>query len=301
MLISMKQAAKLVKPHHLHSSVQIQYRGIVNTGRAFPVARTVSHAAHARTFFTMSPSSRNLANTITSFSRLRSQLLLEAPKWGFAIYRGVPRGPAEDTAWEKAIQSIQNTVRSELRLSYDAEQLIETFDTDTVIDCSPNLVSKANIRAHFSDWVRSDVQASVPDPRSSRARMAEAGISITTMEPADVAPIEDLLIYASRWQYCLYLDQCCLDSFISSPWPIVVVIQKCLDPTWMGEEGDSPPIEGCTWHDVGWMYMHIEEYVKFYASSLQDGGYWMDIYQRPPWTTDRGLILEPFGPEPEED
>jgi hypothetical protein len=100
----------------------------------------------------------------------------------------------------------------------------------------------------------------------------------------------DLEIPTPRWQYCLYLDQLCLDSFSNSHSQVVIVVARDSDPyrcdkatespvvkdcSCYDEDGDEdgwkyPEIDGCRCYDVGWMYMGLWDYVRFYIDCLDN-------------------------------
>lgn len=144
-----------------------------------------------------------------------------------------------------------------------------------VTDNRPSEASIYQVRRHFQAWVPENLK--------------------TRLRPGATDLDDDVdWVYATttpRYEYCIYVDDVCLES-LYQPGPNFPVV-KLLCKTWESpfppeEMGDylvpAPFHDGVTtdWEeDVGWMYLPVVEYLYKYYLLLKTS--WDEQYARPPF------------------
>lgn len=164
--------------------------------------------------------------------------------------------------------------------------------TDGVLDLLPchNLVlmddkarfagaTSHDIRDHFSSWVADELTHQLVDPGVLDHQ------AILRKNPQE--PGSHLAEHGTRYNYCLFVDDICLESVEHMRYPVVKILERqfghlalekrgfTVHPEWEDGETDDPD------EDVGWMYMHVDSYVELY-STFHDSIFWPDYYARPP-------------------
>lgn len=183
--------------------------------------------------------------------------------WGLTIYRCTYN---DDAAWAAFTEHIlANTARS--LEAYGAEELTKSLKLDirddaAIWDCA----SKDRVREHFKQWIS--------DPETARVEMDGQ---------LDDGPfLIDSLGNASRYQFCIHMDEDALYSIIdretqlpkehagldgyvntvNANWRLPseedqAYLRKEFDTDDALDEGYEP-IEGCKMRDVGWMRVAVD-------------------------------------------
>lgn len=95
-----------------------------------------------------------------------------------------------------------------------------------------------------------------------------------------------------RYNFCLLVDDVCLESLDKMSCSVAKIIERCWVPDEQdleheeegGEESTHNWEGGMTsseFEDVGWMYTNVSEYVEL-QSNLQEGDNWVHYFVRPP-------------------
>ncbi|KAF6839065.1 hypothetical protein CPLU01_02079 [Colletotrichum plurivorum] len=206
-------------------------------------------------------------------------------KWGYAIYRCAY---GDDDLWNNYLAQLKKNTLNDLVRAGRAE-ILEKYLQWNVIEDRDSLdnASKADVRSHFAGWVSEHI---ANQPCESVKNPLPAG-SIT------------------RFRYCLYVDQKCLDTLeqfqnsegdvmgqitpYSRP-PMVIVLVDC---RWTPSHKDVPKkkrgfplVEGTDKRYVGWIYARALGLTSMYDLLSQENleSEDLDIYARPPKTSPGG-------------
>ncbi|EFR02317.1 hypothetical protein MGYG_05314 [Nannizzia gypsea CBS 118893] len=196
--------------------------------------------------------------------------------WGWVVYRCTY---SDEEAWQKMLHVLRNKVVETLKIN-DRMDLLP-FHEMTIIEDNTKFdgATSHNIRDHFTTWVADTVMErmvtapSEPEQREIRDPYKE-----------DPGPE---WIMGTRYNFCLFVDDICLESLEYMTFPVVKVLAKnfgarkpdnrdyTIYPGW--EDGETN--EGS--EEVGWMYTHAMEIVSHY-DELMETDFWYDTYSRPP-------------------
>ncbi|KAI8960234.1 hypothetical protein F5Y11DRAFT_330589 [Daldinia sp. FL1419] len=199
----------------------------------------------------------------------------DAP-WGMVIYR---LSYSDDEAWRRMLTCIRTAIAERLELQ-DRSDLIACH-SPVVVDDPVNFrnLGPDQVREKFAKWATEESERKWARKRDSNSHH----------------------LTSTRYNYCLMVDDLCLESFDKMAGaPFVKLLRKDFLPSSQDEArrigllDDSnslnfPPgfwEDGVTNHeeeDVGWMYIPAVDYVDEY-NRLCDGDYWYDSYVRPPFT-----------------
>lgn len=106
-------------------------------------------------------------------------------KCGFVIYRGI-YGPGSDDAFSRYLKCLKVGTAKRITEYYDSHPLFEKLEWTVFADREKlEDATKAQIKAHFDEWCRSDIAA------------AEQPSSLHRVRQSPLA----------RYQFCLYVDQ----------------------------------------------------------------------------------------------
>jgi valyl-tRNA synthetase len=201
--------------------------------------------------------------------------------WGLAVYRVAYGGAGADAAWRRMLDLIGAKVREDLEMMdrldlLPRHRLVVVDDRARFDGASPD-----RVREHFTEWAEEELR------RNWREE------PVTDDEIARWYPTGRLDQYAgTRYNFCLLVDDICLESLEKMSGPVVKLVRKdlALDEPELGvgedgDDGDDPGWEGGVtngeFEDVGWMYMHLSEYVDV-QNNLHEPDNWVDDYVRPP-------------------
>ncbi|SPO02952.1 uncharacterized protein DNG_05631 [Cephalotrichum gorgonifer] len=199
-------------------------------------------------------------------------------KWGFTIYRCTY---SDVDAWLRYIQYVREEFINTL-IIYGQQFLLEKYLDIEVIEDRDQLdgASKPLIRSIFAE-------------KAERDRQTEHGGPGTATLIARMIP---------RFNYCLYVDQACLDTLLAyekwkreheqgghqnemPPYVVCAIIDTDCEPEGEGKDGYEP-VEGCTRYFPGWMYCVVkflpDIYNRLHFEELIDG---YKSYERPPAVT----------------
>lgn len=203
--------------------------------------------------------------------------------WGFSIYRCSYKN---ESVWSRLLQRLREQIESDLECNQRMDLLsrhqlvinddIEKFDGATSHD----------IRDHFNTWVTDQLPQIVTSPEVLADNNDRLGPQY---------------FLGPRYNFCLFVDDFCLDSFElfekSPSGPIV----KCLSKPWgnltLQERNYKIHPE---WHDgetddelemVGWIYLPIHSYVGWYDTLEEQPSNWEAFYLRPPMMNDECSIV----------
>ncbi|KAL2821496.1 hypothetical protein BJX63DRAFT_378343 [Aspergillus granulosus] len=134
-----------------------------------------------------------------------------------------------------------------------------------------------DIRDHFHSWVTGELPTVLKDPG-----MWDDAVLGTDEEGAVPTRL------GSRYNFCLFIDDICLESLDEMESPVVKLLCRFLGYREPGdreyqvhpefEDGETEVDE----EDVGWMYMSIVDYCSHYRD-LVDTNDWYGMYLRPPY------------------
>ncbi|OBT70097.1 hypothetical protein VE03_00637 [Pseudogymnoascus sp. 23342-1-I1] len=190
--------------------------------------------------------------------------------WGFVIYRCVE---GNDAAWNSILEQLQSHIRENLE-DGQCQDLLPFHDLHVIDDRSLYGASIDEARAHFQAWVPKNLEARLrPDTTCTISDVSHLSVDITP-----------------RYNYCLVVDEICLESVEhpESLEPVVKLICRDWECPWSPEErrqgGQKPFHDGITEfdeEDVGWMYVPLLYYMDKYENF--HNWCWDDMYVRPPF------------------
>ncbi|KAL2852940.1 hypothetical protein BJY01DRAFT_207522 [Aspergillus pseudoustus] len=225
------------------------------------------------------PSSQGLPEPyLDSYSNLDESLkcwgLKEDTAWGFVVYRTSYQANSQ---WQRMIQHINEEIHESLSLNQRLDLL--KHHRLTVIDDAAKFDGATShaVRDHFQSWVSSELTTVLKDPSKTRCpvNLGERAVEVE-------------LSLGSRYNFCLFVDDICLESLDKMSYPVVKLLSRAtgirepedreyqVDPYY--EDGDTEFTE----EDVGWMYIEVLEYCSKY-NGLVDPHVWLDQYWRPPY------------------
>ncbi|CAG9989194.1 unnamed protein product [Clonostachys byssicola] len=212
-----------------------------------------------------------------SVSYLSSNFLKDDAPWGLVVYRGSYNN---DEAWERMLVQIRRDVDTALELA-GQQELAKRHDLVIVDDRSRfDGAGPDQIRHHFTDWAVGELQRNwspgtqIP---SKGALLSATGI------------MDYLYQCGPRYNFCLFVDDTCLESLDRMAMPVVKLISRRWTQGGERQQGsdddETPGWEGGVtnneFEDVGWVYVHMCDYVDV-QSQLEESDDWVDVYVRPP-------------------
>ncbi|KAL2004628.1 hypothetical protein VTN00DRAFT_3364 [Thermoascus crustaceus] len=195
--------------------------------------------------------------------------------WGFVVYRCTY---SDDGAWQQMLQLIRDGVKSSL----EAEGRMDLLPRHELIVMDDKArfdgATSHEIRDQFHRWVADEMMNRLAEPKEpDREAMLRS-------RPDDPGPEWFL---GARYNFCLFVDNICLESLEKMRRPVVKLLWKQwgprepnereypVHPDW--EDGETDEEE----EDVGWMYMAVTDYVEWY-DLFHEPEHWYDAYSRPP-------------------
>ncbi|OBT75711.1 hypothetical protein VF21_05961 [Pseudogymnoascus sp. 05NY08] len=175
--------------------------------------------------------------------------------WGFVIYRCTY---GSDDDWNKFMELLQHRIRRSLEF-YDGLDMMDSLSLTIIEDRSTfDDASTSSVREHFRQWA-----ATAPN--------AEQGEGIGPGQ-------------SQRYRYCIQVDDGALESVMEDENDgYVNLIQKDWEPhTADAREPAEDPIEDCTLHDIGWMFVDYRYVMVGMYDMLRGLNDWYLEYRRPP-------------------
>jgi valyl-tRNA synthetase len=191
--------------------------------------------------------------------------------WGFAVYRCTY---GNERQWQRMVQLIQTEVQDSLTLNRRPDLLVGHQAIFIEDAARLNGATSHIVRDHFQSWVENQLDA----------QNGSAGCE----SPAAAADLElKIRGLAPRYNFCLFVDEICLESLDYMSMPVVKVLCR-----FSGVRGENereytvyPKYEdGETEEDeeaVGWMYREVVDYCGIYFR-LMEAADWYEEYVRPP-------------------
>ncbi|KAF3011654.1 hypothetical protein E8E14_004319 [Neopestalotiopsis sp. 37M] len=220
---------------------------------------------------------------------LANEDLTPTAPWGLAVYR---TAYGDDAAWRRMLDALEASVTDSLVLR-GRDDLLQRHRMEVLEDAVALQGATSHIvRARFAGWAAAELRR--------HWRPAEAAPDEETARAADVhSPGYSA---GARYNYCLQVDEICIESLGHMPSPVVKLVRK----KW---EGDQPEVgveagghdeweaadeDFAEEEDVGWMYVPLCDYVEC-CNQLHDVDFWYDgFYVRPPLIfLDRNLAHAP--------
>ncbi|KAG6033327.1 hypothetical protein E4U19_006664 [Claviceps sp. Clav32 group G5] len=191
--------------------------------------------------------------------------------WGLVIYRCCH---SSDEDWARMLHRLRSELEQDAAY-FICQDLLPIHDLHVIDDPSLYEASIYQVRRHFQAWVPENLK--------------------TRLRPGATDLDDDVdWVYATttpRYEYCIYVDDVCLESLYQPGpnFPVVKLLCKTWDSPFPPEEmGDylvpAPFHDGVTtdWEeDVGWMYLPVVEYLYKYYLLLKTS--WDEQYARPPF------------------
>ncbi|KAK2598096.1 hypothetical protein QQS21_005807 [Conoideocrella luteorostrata] len=177
------------------------------------------------------------------------------------------------TAWVRLLQALRSKIQEDLRF-YIREDVLKFHDLHAIDDKTLYGATSHQVRDHFQCWVPKNLEGRL---RTDAINLQDdVGWAHATSTP--------------RYEYCLFVDDLCLESVdypgINSP--VVKLLCKQWESPFHPPDRNytipAPFHDGVTDHeeeDVGWMYMPLQEYLHKY--DLLGKCDWDDQYVRPPY------------------
>jgi hypothetical protein len=216
----------------------------------------------------LSTVSEDLLNEITMRNTIKFMRETGFHRWGFVTYRAAY---CDNNLWDQYLAALKDNVREHLERS-NCEELLLQYIQWTVFDAEVDKSTKNGVRQHFAAWCdENSVEHGV------RRRLP-------------------------RFNYCLYVDQRCLDTLeahvkaksnrkvagLDAPLPplvAVVIDVNYSPPRWslsFSCHQNFAPVEGGTGRHIGWEYYDTVYlpllYDKLHVEGLNDE----ESYFRPP-------------------
>lgn len=203
--------------------------------------------------------------------------------WDLAVYR---TAYADGAAWARMRDALSGAAADALELHGRADALLprlsHAFVEDRAALCGAGV---RDVRRRFTAWAAEELRRNwrrggeMPPPTEEEARRAGVG------GPGYFA--------GARYNYCLLVDEVCLESLDRSASPVVKLVNKNFEDEEGGGGGRSGVVASSGWEggvmdseeeDVGWMYLPVADYVDC-CNQLHDPEFWHDgYYVRPPLT-----------------
>ncbi|KAG8165483.1 hypothetical protein KVR01_004035 [Diaporthe batatas] len=207
-------------------------------------------------------------------------------KWGFVVYR-TTYAPGTDDTWARMLAQLRGDAEEVLEATGRADlgprhEIVAMDDKDRFEGATTH-----DVREHFRTWVADELPNNLTDEERGREEFSHAALA---RSESDAEPGPDWFL-GTRWNFCLVVDDVCLESLDEMSLPVVKILWKQWGPLGPDERDYQVP-EG--WEDgqtdeeeedVGWMYLSICEHVEMYEK-LVEPEYWSDAYVRPPRMVD---------------
>ncbi|KAK1763087.1 hypothetical protein QBC33DRAFT_550320 [Phialemonium atrogriseum] len=219
---------------------------------------------------------KNMADPLDPMDKaLNCPFLKPDAPWGLVVYR-VSYG--DDAAWEHILAQINENLKESLE-GNDRQDLLARHQLVVMNNrLQFDGATTDQVRKHFSKWVVDELRRNWQDQPIPDDQVAKLGA-------------DDGMIYSAgtRYNFCLLVDNVCLESLAKMPSPVVKLVEKRWVPDVqdLGKEegeGDNSGWEGGVtnneFEDVGWMYMYVHDYVDI--QNYLHGDNWTDNYVRPP-------------------
>jgi hypothetical protein len=215
-------------------------------------------------------------------------LKVDAP-WGMALYR---TAYGDEAAWQQIVAQIKGAMETSLM---GWEDMRARHDL-VIMDDSPQFDGATidQVRNHFRAWSLEELKRNWRHPPIPEEELAN--IETGPFRVDDGAGL--------RYNYCMVVDDICLESVERMYKPVVKLVDKCWEPYHPDdlptgdEEDENPGWEGGLTNSesehVGWMYIHTWEYVEI-QDLLQESPWWPDRYVRPPLVDWMGTDRDPEG------
>lgn len=206
-------------------------------------------------------------------------------KWGFVVYR-TAYAPGTDAAWARMVAQLRQDADETLGLlqriddDLGARHELVLMDDVNRFDGAPT----HDVREHFRSWVADELPRNLTDEERGRDEFSHEALVRADRGAENPGPEWFL---GTRWNFCLVVDDVCLESLDEMSLPVVKILWKQWGPL-KPEERDYQVHEG--WddgqtddeeEDVGWMYLSVCEHVEMYEK-LVEPEYWSEAYVRPP-------------------
>ena len=213
----------------------------------------------------------------------------DAP-WGFMLYR---TSYVNEEAWQQMVREIQATVKPDPELPRRdiVDRVLARHDLRIMDDRAQfDGATSHELRDHFVSWVIDELPKRLHAYELERidwdAMRRNEGYD--EEHPCAVPPDVRSGLYGARYDFCLFVDNICLESLDHMDPPVVKMLKRDwghLAPEKRGYTVYPGYEDGCTEEDseeVGWMYIDVLSYMDFYARFSKDHTYWYDEYSRPP-------------------
>ncbi|EFR02318.1 hypothetical protein MGYG_05315 [Nannizzia gypsea CBS 118893] len=194
--------------------------------------------------------------------------------WGWVIYR---TSYSDEKAWQRMKSLIHNELMDSLKISKRMDLLL--FNETIYMDDKAKFegATSHDIRDHFNNWVADTLTEQMDTTPSEQ------------QELRDPCKNESFITWSlgTRYNFCLFVDDICLESLDHMRWPVIKVLAKNFG---MRGPGDRDYIVHPGWEDgeteegeeeVGWMYTEVLELVSFYNTLMRIEP-WYYRYCRPP-------------------
>ncbi|KAF5005843.1 hypothetical protein FDECE_7740 [Fusarium decemcellulare] len=196
------------------------------------------------------------------------------PRFGLVIIRGAY---GDDGAWTDAVSTLTREFTMDCQGNY--AHLAELYDAPIIEDREKlENAGSVQVRAVFDEWARKDLErlhGSEFEPWEPNR-----GLPVTWRE---INCSHGIYTFSFRHEYCIYIDQHCLDSFKTGNDPITRLIARNWFSFWSrpgfnlekedladvnGDTYKFPnrPIEGCRYLDVGWVYVKAPALTSYYEN-----------------------------------
>lgn len=196
--------------------------------------------------------------------------------WGFVIYRCSYNN---EDAWQTILQRIRDEM-AECLEDQGQEDLLPRHEIIIMDDKAKyDGATSHDIRDHFTSWVFNalpDIMVNTP---------TESQLQLTLVNDPHSMGLEH--VFGTRYNFCLFVDDICLESVEHMDIPVVKLLAKhfgARDPEDRNytihpdfEDGETAMEE----EDVGWMYLEVYTYAEMY-NALEEEEWWYELYRRPP-------------------
>lgn len=209
---------------------------------------------------------------------LANEDLVPTAPWGLAVFR---TAYGNDAAWHRILNALEVSAIESLALRGRSD-LLERHQLVRVEDrAALDGAASRDVRARFTQWaaeeLRRNWQSVESAPDEEHARKADSD------GPGYFS--------GTRYNYCLQVDDICLESLEHMASPVVKLVRKVWEG---GQEEDTVAAAAEIYHDgqgveegsmeeedVGWMYLPVRDYVEC-CNQLHDVEFWDDGYYVPP-------------------